>query len=65
VNVTLVPEQKVLSASELVNVGVGNELTVFIIPVEVAVHPLAFVTITSTNWPLVNVLVVYVVDAPL
>ena len=48
VNVTLVPAQNVLSASELVSVGVGNGLTVFVIADDVAVHPLALVTITST-----------------
>ena len=56
--------QNVLSASELVSVGVGNELTVFVIPADVAEHPFEFVTITSTVCPLVSVLVVYAVDVP-
>ena len=47
-NVTLVPVQNVLSASELVKVGVGSALTVFVIPDDVAIHPFALVTITST-----------------
>jgi hypothetical protein len=64
-NVTLVPQQNVLSASELVSVGVGKARTVLVIPVDVAWHPLAFVTITSTICPLVSVLVVYVADTPL
>jgi hypothetical protein len=64
VNVTLVPMQNVLSASELVSVGVGSARTVLVIPVDVAEHPFAFVTITSTIWPVVSVLVVYVADAP-
>ena len=54
----LVPAQKTLSASELVSVGVGVGLTVFVIGPAVAMHPLAFVTITFTACPLVKVLVV-------
>jgi hypothetical protein len=61
--VTLVPPQKVLSASELVRTGVGKILTVLTIFVEVALQPLELVTITSTDCPLVNVVVVKVVDA--
>ena len=58
VNVTLVPAHNILSASELVRVGTGSALTVFVIAAEVAVHPAAFVTITSITCPLVSVLVV-------
>jgi hypothetical protein len=43
---------------------VGKGFTKFCITDEVAVHPLAFVTITSTPCPLINVLVVYVADVP-
>jgi hypothetical protein len=64
VNVTLVPIQNVLSASELVNVGVGNELTVLFIPADVAEHPFELVTTTSTPCPFRRVLVVYVDDDP-
>jgi len=58
------PEQNTLSASELVIVGVGNARTVFVIVDEVAVHPLEFVTITSTICPFVRVLVVNVEEPP-
>ena len=63
VKVTLVPAQKMLSASELVNVGVGIGLTVFVIFDEVAEHPFALLTITFIIWPFVNKLVVYVAEA--
>ena len=58
VNVTLVPRQNTLSASELVSVGVGNVLTVFVIADDMAIQPLELVTITSTHCPVVSVLIV-------
>ena len=58
----LVPEQNVLSGSELVSVGVGKAWTVLVIPEEVAEHPLEFVTITSTIWPLVSDVVINVFE---
>ena len=58
VKVTEVPAQKVLSASLLDKVGVGKAFTVLVIPVLVAVHPAALVTITSTICPLVKAEVV-------
>src|SRR5664279_2057807 len=60
----LVPAQKILSASELVRVGVGVGFTVFVIAAEGVVHPFAFVTITFTACPLVREVVVKVVNAP-
>ena len=63
-NITLVPAQKILSASELVRVGVGTGFTVFVMLSEVAEHPLALLTTTLTTWPFVSKLVVYVVKAP-
>jgi hypothetical protein len=44
----------ILSASELIKPGVGSGNTVLLIPEEVALQPLAFVTTTSTTWPLVK-----------
>ena len=60
----LVPAQKILSASELIRVGVGVWFTVFVIAAEGAVHPLVLVTITLTACPLVSVFVVYVAEIP-
>ena len=39
VNVTLVPKQKILSASELVRVGTGKAITVNVAAFDVAVLP--------------------------
>jgi hypothetical protein len=43
---------------------VGKGFTKFCITEDVAVHPFEFVTITSTPCPFINVLLVYVADAP-
>jgi hypothetical protein len=56
--------QNVLSGSELVSVGEGKGLTVFVIPEEVATQLLFVVTTTSTNCPLVRVVVVYAAELP-
>ena len=56
------PEQNVLSGSELVSVGAGKAWTVLVIAEEVAEHPLEFVTITSTIWPLVSDVVINVFE---
>jgi hypothetical protein len=53
-----------LSGSELVSVGVGRALTVLKIEDEVAEQPFELVTITSTTWPFVSELVVYVAVVP-
>jgi hypothetical protein len=58
------PEQKILSASELERVALGRETTLFVIPEEDETHPLLFVTTTSTTWPFVSELVVYVAPVP-
>jgi len=58
----LVPEQNVLSGSELESVGAGKAWTVLVIPEEVAEQPLEFVTITSTIWPLVRDVVINVFE---
>jgi hypothetical protein len=51
-------------ATELVRVGTGRAFTVLVIPAEVAVHPRALVTITSTICPFVRVVVVKVARTP-
>ena len=58
----LVPEQNVLSGSGLESVGAGKVYTVLVIAEEVAKHPLEFVTITSTIWPLVSDVVINVFE---
>ena len=63
-NVTLVPVQKTLSASELMRVGLGRGVTILDIPAEVPEQLPAFVTITSTICPFVSEVVVYVIEAP-
>jgi hypothetical protein len=64
VKVTEVPAQNVLSGSELVSVGEGRGFTVFIMLADVAVHPAAVVTTTSTACPFVRVVVANVFKAP-
>jgi hypothetical protein len=59
------PEQNILSGSELVIEAVGSGLTTFVIGAETPEHPFEFTAITSTVWPFVRALVVYVFDTPL
>ena len=59
VNVTLAPEQIVLSESLLVRLTTGLGLTVVVIVLLVDEQVLELVTTTRTPWPFSNVLVKY------